>query len=339
MLVLGLAACSAACSKQEVTTMPERGDEEICFTVAPLTKAETKTFDTGNIFQTAAFYTPSAFDYSEGENFLSSSVSYNKTSSSWKTATTYYWPKDGGVLSFFSWSLNSGSLTFTKGTPGISITPTAGLTLTDYSSEGNDDFMVADPALSLTGNSNTYGHLGVPTLFRHKTSKIAFKVKTSKAYDGKTFTLTDISFQNLSTSGSYTQGTDPTSSTASTESWTAEASTATTSYYTSTDGMTFAETVADVPSNGTYLFVPQSFADGDGKTMTVNYTIKSSKNTVNKSATISLNKLLGGSSTLSTQFEKGKIYTITLIFSGSEILWNPEVMEWDGAAQAVTVGE
>ncbi len=339
MLVLGLAACSAACSKQEVTTLLERGDEEICFTVAPLTKADTKTFDTGNIFQTVAFYTPDSFDYSEGETFLSSSVSYNTTSSSWKTAMTYYWPKDGGVLSFFSWSLNSGSLTFLKGTPSISITPTAGITLTDYSSEGNDDFMVADPALSLTGNSNTYGHIGVPTLFRHKTSKIAFKVKTSETYDDRTFTLTGISFQNLSTSGSYAQGTNPTSTTASTESWTADESTATTSHYSSTGGMTIPATAADVPSNGTYLFVPQNFTDGDGKTVTVNYTVKTSAKTVEKSATISLNKLLGGSSTLDTQFEKGKIYTITLIFSSKQILWNPEVQEWDGAAQAVTVGE
>ncbi len=333
MLVLGLAACSAACSKYEVSTAQESRDAAISFTVAPLTKAgDTKTFSTGNKFQTYAWYSANEFNYTAGEEFVpASTVSYS--GGSWNTATTYFWPKDGGYLSFFSWSLNSSSLAFSSGNPSVTFSVTEGVKVENFSSEFNDDFMVADPALNMQANLKTYDNLGVPTLFRHKTSQIAFKVKTAKDYSDKTYTLTGIKFQNVSTTGTYTQGKNSTSS----ESWTAKESSRTITHYSG--GLVFDDTAVDVPSNaGTYLFIPQTFKSGDNKTVTVTYTVKSGSNTSTKSATLDVNTILGGNASVATAFEKGKIYTITLIFSGSEILWNPQVQDWTDPEKNVTVG-
>ena len=334
MLVLGLAACSAACSKYEVSTAQESRDAAISFTVAPLTKVgDTKTFSTGNKFQTYAWYSADKFDYTTGEEFVPASpVSYS--GGSWNTATTYFWPKDGGYLSFFSWSLNSSSLAFSSANTSVTFSATQGVKVENFSSEANDDFMVADPALNMQTNLKTYDNLGVPTLFRHKTSQIAFKVKTAKNYSDKTYTLTGIKFQNVSTTGTYTQGKNSTSS----ESWTAKESSRTVTHYSSTGGVVFSNTPVDVPSNGTYLFIPQNFASGDSKTVTITYTIKSGSNTSTKTATLDVNTILGGNTSVATAFEKGKIYTITLIFSGNEILWNPQVQDWTDPEKNVTVG-
>ena len=336
LIILAAAAMLAGCAEKEVITPEETAPAEITFTTAPLTKAD--AFGTDKIVQTYAFYTASTFDYTSGEEYIPAST-VSHTDDVWKTEKTYLWPKDGGVLSFFSWSLNSSSLKYNDGTdPKVTFSATDGITLTDYSSVGNNDFMVADPALNLSGNANkTYYHIGVPTLFRHKASQIAFKVKTSKDYSGRTFKLAGITFANISTSGTYKQGTDPTNVTASTETWTPAASTTTTSYYSSTEGTTFADTEVTVPVNGTSIFVPQDFTETDGKTVTVTYTITSGTTVTEKSATISMNKLLGGGSTVSIQ--KGKYYTVTLIFSvGTEILWNPEVKDWTEESKDVTVG-
>ena len=338
LIILAAAAVLTGCAENELTTPEEMSPAEITFTTAPLTKAG--TFDTDKIFQTYAFYTTSAFDYTSGEEYIpASTVSYG-TDDAWRTTgKTYLWPKDGGALSFFSWSLNSTGLKYNDGTtPKVSFSATDGITLTGYSSVGDNDFMVADPALNLSENVKTYSHTGVPTLFRHKASQISFKVKTSKTYAGRTFSVTGISFANVSTSGKYVQGSAPTNSTASTEAWTPDdASGTTTSYYSSTEGTTFADTEVTVPVNGTSIFVPQTFTETDGKTVTVNYTVTTGTTVTAKSATISMNKLLGGGSNVA--FIKGKYYTVTLVFSvGNEILWTPEVKDWTGVAEEVTVG-
>lgn len=341
--ILAAAAMLAGCARTEVILPRESEAAEITFTAAPLTKglaAGQQSFSTSNVFQTLAWYTTGDFDYSGGEQYVPASmVSYSTADGSWRTATPYYWPKDGGVLSFFSWSLNRSSLTFRDRSlsPSVSFSTSEGITLSGYSSAKNDDFMVADPALSRSGNASTYEHSGVPTLFRHKTAKLLFKVKAAKDYSGRSFTLTGISLANLSTSGTYVQC----SSTSSlSELWTPDAGTATLTYYSSTSGLTLSTAEQNIPTTGaTYLFIPQSFSEGDGKSLTVNYTWNNTTTGTStaKTATISMNSLLGGDAATSTAFGIGKIYTVTLTFTAGEILWNPQVMDWDTTEKEISV--
>ena len=338
LIVIAAAAMLAGCAKTEVMAPDGNAPAEITFTTAPLTKALAagqKTFSTSNVFRTYAYYTAGDFAYTaSGEEFIPWTEVRHGSDDNWKTVTSYFWPKDGGCLSFFSWSLNTGALTYRDGTtPSVSFDATSGITLADYSCTGNDDFMVADPALSKTGNESIYEHHGVPTLFHHKTAQVKFKVKTKKAYD-KDFTLTGISFTGVSTTGTYVQGNNLTGTAAIAESWTPVASSATTSCYSDATGMTFDENGKDVPSNGTTIFIPQTFSSGDGKTLTVTYKIGD----IAKTATVSVNSMLGGDAGVSTAFQMGKIYTVTLVFSGSEILWDPYEVDWDAAETEIEVG-
>lgn len=352
LIVIAAAAMLAGCAKNEVVTPDGNAPAEITFTTAPVTRAD--SFDTDNVFQTYAVYTAGDYSYSttaSWDQFITfSAVRYSNRT--WRIDsdndgdidsddTSYFWPKDGGKLSFFSWSLNTDKLTFADGTdPDISFANTQGLSLDNYVS-GND-FMVADPALDKIENSYyTYDHIGVPTLFRHKAAQIIFKIKTAQSYSGKTFTLKSISFENVSTTGSYTQGSDPTGD-PSTEVWDAVDSKATTYYYydSDSDWEIPAITAEAVKANGISILIPQSFDDGDGKSLKLTYTITSGTTEQTKTATVKMNTLLGGSSSQTTALQKGKKYTITLsISSGNEILWTPEVVDWVDEAKSISVTE
>ena len=350
LIVIAAAAMLAGCAKNEVVTPDGNAPAEITFTTAPVTKAD--SFDEDNVFETYAVYTAGDYSYSttaSWDQFITfSTVRYSNRT--WRIDsdndgdidsddTSYFWPKDGGKLSFFSWSLNTGELTFADGTePNISFANTQGLSLYNYVS-GND-FMVADPALNKIENSYyTYDHIGVPTLFRHKAAQIIFYIKTAQDY-GKTFKLKSIAFENVSTTGSYTQGSDPTGS-PSTEAWDADDSYETTYYYNSARGWVIPAITAEaVPANGTAILIPQSFSDTDGKNLILTYTITSGTTTQTKIATVKMNTLLGGSSSQTTALQKGKKYTITLsISSGNEILWTPEVVDWVDEAKTISVTE
>lgn len=338
------------CAKNEMTTPGGNAPAEITFTTAPITKglaAGQSTFATTNVFETYAWYSAKGFNYTAAgaEEYVPASiVSYGDNC--WKIVNTpYFWPKDGGTLSFFSWSLNKGDLEFasasatTPVSPMVYFTVDEGVTVSGYSCLQNDDFMVADPALDQSGNAltNYYEHIGVPTLFRHKTAQIRFKVKTKKAYSN-IFTLKDISFVSVPMSGDYAQN----ATTSGIEKWSVEPSTATTPHYSSSTGTIFADSEVAVEANGTKTLIPQSFSDGDAKMLRVSYTISSGTSSTpkTKTAEISMFQLLGGSSTVpQPAIEMGKIYTFTLIFSGSEITWNPEVVDWNDQGKNVTVSE
>lgn len=358
ILLCAATAVLAACAKTEVTPEILNQDAEITFLTAPVTKAASeneKTFANTNVFQTAAFYdtAKNGFVYTSGtaETYIEKSTVKN-FSGLWKVADpndgtkakSYYWPKDGGKLSFFSWSLNTESLAFTQGTPTVDINVNDGVKLTGYSSLKNDDFMVADPALDMTQNTNPgkFYTEGVPTLFHHKTAMVEIKVKTKENYEADSFgnfkqdfQLNEIKFANLLTDGNYTQNGDTWSNTSATES---------ASYYVkATDGqdITPDATAVDTESStegSVCLYLPQSFTDDN--TLNVKYTVTRIKSdgtpgsSKENTASIKMSKILGEN----VNFEMGKKYVITLIFGLDEILWDPAVQEWEvGATKEINV--
>lgn len=289
------AVALAACAKNEVIHVNSGENQEITFNVAPKTKADPQTFNTNNVFASWAYYLPKDKtwdanyavyksksvdqnwkpeedkDYTVPQEYISGATIANNTNTGgkWKCATkTFYWPKDGGKLTFFAYSLNKGDLTLAAGT-GFTCTHENGITgHIDLNENSNTDFLVADIAKDKKSNDNVHFTNGVPTLFKHRLSSVAFAIKTGANYADKAFKLTGITIHNLSHYGTYGQ--------LPTESFAASG--------TKYDPV-FTSAAQDITSTGfvgvtgvdNYIFIPQDFTKGsDDKTnayIEVKYTI------------------------------------------------------------------
>jgi hypothetical protein len=335
LFILAAAAALAACSKTEVVPVNSDADVEITFLTAPLTKAlgtGQSAFSTDNVFQSAAFYDVNDFVYGSttAETFIKpTTVKY--FTSVWKAAdatgnaVTYYWPKDGGELSFFSWSFNKSTLTYEASSPTVDINKANGVVLTDYYVGNNEDFMVAEPALNQTGNKTTYTHEGVPTLFKHKLAQIVFQAKTNADYTvapyKQKFTITRIYFEQVAEKATYKQYVSETVK----DQWTVADNDLV--YYLTLDGIKHvvqSGNATTVTSDAVDFYIPQSFT-ADNQKLIVEYTVSRASDAGNVSSkyteSVSLKTLLGA-------IECGKKYTITLNFGLDQIYWDPAVEDW-----------
>lgn len=220
MFVLAVLATLAACSKTEVTPVASNVNSEITFNVAPRTKALSQTqtdFDHNNVFVSYAYYLGHgktwAANNSEAQMYIDgSTISYN--GNLWKNETTsYYWPKDGGSLTFFAYSYNKKDMTvgdnsgfycvWALGEDGLYQGGINGHF--DVATNKNVDFLVADIAADKTENENNYAHTGVPTLFRHKLSMVNVAANLAEDYANKKFILNSVKFTNLYHYATYSQ--------------------------------------------------------------------------------------------------------------------------------------
>lgn len=197
MFVLAALATLAACSKTEVTPVASNVNSEITFNVAPRTKALSQNqtdFDHNNVFVSYAYYLGHgktwAANNSEAQMYIDgSTISYN--GNLWKNETTsYYWPKDGGSLTFFAYSYNKKDMTVGDNS-GFACVWAVGEDGQyqgginghfDVATNKNVDFLVADIAADKTENKNSYAHTGVPTLFRHKLSMVNVAANLAEDY-------------------------------------------------------------------------------------------------------------------------------------------------------------
>lgn len=186
--ILAAAALVAltACTKVEVPETASNS-KKISFEVANY-MAQTKANETsllsekdanGDIasFKTNAWYNSPT----DGNQYFMKNIDITwntPTANTWAPAIDYFWPKTGYV-NFYSYA----------GTPSPSTVNTEGsLVYTGKTIAYNDNVLVADAAYGYNANISTY-HLdnanvtGVPTLFRHYLSKLAFNVmlKTTDA--------------------------------------------------------------------------------------------------------------------------------------------------------------
>lgn len=343
------AVALAACAKNEVIPVNSGENQEITFNVAPKTKADPEpkkeAFSTNNVFASWAYYLPKGktWDANSGENYVEpkeyisgATISNNeRTGNKWKCeGKSYYWPKDGGSLTFFAYSLNKGDLILTGGDSGFGCDVASGIHgAIDLKANSNTDFLVADIAKDKTGNVVTHFTNGVPTLFKHRLSSVAFAIKTGAAYADKTFSLTGITINKISHYGSYGQ--------LPKESFAASGTDYDPIFSSATQEIT--TDFANVKSVDKYIFIPQTFEDKSY--VEVNYTITTTVGTSpvveNVTRQIKLNtlfptkydnsdpkKVIGGG------WEMGKKYTINLTFTLDEILWDPAVQDWED----VTIG-
>lgn len=344
------AVALAACAKNEVIPVNSGENQEITFNVAPKTKAdpatgaqEHKEFGKGNKFASWAYYLPKdktwAADWKEaveyiGTEHVGSTISFKNNV--WKDQTTsYYWPKEGS-LTFFAYSLNSTELagtdveyhfycekeianaeTGTNDQYGIS----GALNLDDHP---NTDFLVADVAYNKAANESVYNFKGVPTLFKHRLSRVQFAVKKNADYANTTITLKSITFNHLSCGMTYAQFLNDGAGNFS------ESITPFTRYtsqnYTTTDFEVDSRDFVTIPGDKEvrYIYIPQNFKDKNTTAnIDVTYTV-TYKTGISETYTRRINV-----KDIFDSWEMGKKYTFNLIFSLNEITWAPAVQEWD----------
>lgn len=330
----------SSCAK-DVPATDERQDSEICFNLAPVTKANISDFDHDNVFSATAFYSQKNWDETnDGQNDASiyidnAVISYNKDQNVWKCADkSYWWPK-AGKLTFFAWSLNRDNLKFNGSNSHISVYPGFGpqgpINTID---NPNTDFMVAEIVKDKTANDpgldwpDHETHKGVTTIFKHKMSQVGFTIRTDEDYSStKVIKLESITFKQIIFYSTYALLPNDT--------WTEYSLLAKRSdinHFSDADGMTVNYAVdnahADkVASNGHYIMIPQHFATVDPATtyLEIKYTIETKGTLAVEEVTYkkSLAELY------SDGWEMGKKYTCAITISLDSILWDPAVENWD----------
>lgn len=333
-LIAAAVVALAACSKNEVLPSSSSINNEISFNVAPRTKAAPEAFNTHNVFASWAYYLPKgstwdarATGVTPQEYIVGRTISY-QTDGTWKeTGKTYYWPKDGGSLTFFAYSLNRDNLALTVGESEFTCSAAAGIQgHINLNVDKNTDFMVADIAKDKNANETVYSFNGVPTLFKHKLSKVVCKVQKAADYQGVKFELNSIKFLQVSYYATYGQ--------LPTEKITPGGTTDDQVYTSAIQEIT--STLSPVTNEDVVIYIPQKFTDETSKieiTYTITTTVEGSttpvKQTVVKEYPIK---------SKFTEWEMGKRYTFNLTFSLDEILWAPAVEPWvDAPAGGIDV--
>mgnify|MGYP002677741985 FL=1 len=353
IVLLSAVAALAACSKNEVVPAVSGENVEISYKVAPRTKADPQAFDTKNVFASWAYYLPSGKNWNanhtdteakiyigkEGEE--GATISYGNNV--WKDQkASYYWPKEG-KLTFFAYSLNSNSLTDKSGTD-------THFTCLNHDSQygifgslnldthPNTDFLVADIAKDKTANQNVYNFNGVPTLFKHKLSRVKFAVKKKSDYPGATITLNSITFKNLVNGMTYTQYQKDAAKGIYTPDYLFPGTKRTDQKYTETAFEVSSSKAFDpVPDKNEvrYIYIPQDFkgvTETDKiATIEVKYTV-TFKDGISETYTKTLNV-----KNIFDSWEIGKRYTFNLIFSLDEIKWAPAVGDWEDDIKNIDV--
>lgn len=326
--ILAAAAALAACAKNEVTPVLSQENTEIAYNVAPKTKtlgANQENFSTDNVFASWAFYLPKdktwAADKAASQPYIvNSKISHQNNI--WKDQSkSYYWPKDGGSLTFLAYSLNKGNLTLAGEHSEFTCDNAGGVQgHIELMDNKNTDFLVAEIAADKTANENQYVFNGVPTLFKHKLSRVACTVKKAANYADKKFELKEINFLNVVTYGTYGQ--------LPTESFNAGTVKHDQVYTNAVQEIT--TTAASVAAEDVVIYMPQTFEDATAK-IQVKYTVTTTVGTgsvvENCVKEISINSKFD-------EWAMGKKYTFNLTFALDEITWDPAVEKWEDATAA-----
>lgn len=346
-IIIALAACVAlaACTKNELK--PVEVDQQITFQ-AVVNKQSTKALLTGNSYPTDETFGTVAYKVKGSTTELYIPVSevkyYTGSPAYWSTNASYYWPKDGSTLTFYSYSPFNYSEAATP--TAIPVTAAAtGLTFTDYSVKDHQetDLMVAEKKAGQTANTATTNPWasGVPTVFHHMLAQIvAIKFQTvedasvssvvpkdyanghsaTEAYvaGDKQFVVTDVYFEKFYEQGTLSAG----------DSWSwASTGSVTDSYTWYSNPSDPAKFIGGqcTPRNTYYLVLPQTHSD-DAKLHVKyeihTYTSGSAYATEKMDVSVPLKNL-------NAKWEMNKKYTYTLNIDLDRIYWDPKVTEWE----------
>ena len=331
------AACVAlaSCVKNEVrVNVP---DQEITFQTVS-TKAGTAFNEANHFFSYAYFLEKGKTwknNHGDAKPYIDNaeiSCQAGPNGNFWAAQDIYYWPKQGS-LTFFAWTDNTPTPSVGTGA-SVSCAHDTGIKITGYSINGNNrnkDILVADIAEDKTNNVSATGkwEKGVPTVFRHALASVEFKVNKKIDYPNVTFKVKSITLNDVSTKGTFTQG-SPTES----KAWSAWADAGNIPVFTSAAGVEVKKTADPAPAEfdilapatGDYKIVlPQNF--DATPTLTIEYEIITSytANPVTETVkeTKDLNKIY------KNNWESGKKYVLGITLGLNEIYWDPSVVGWD----------
>ena len=364
--LIAAAACAAlaACSKNEVA--PVDVDQEITYQTI-----ETKTavgFNKTNVFKSYAYFLESgkswdahysnfASEYIKDANigYIASTNAWKnveKNGSNWNPAKTYYWPKQGS-LTFFAWSMNDANEPAITGAT-VSSPAAKGITVTGYdiAQNRNRDFLVAEIAKNKTKNETHHESgveegsetdswkNGVPTVFKHALSSLAFTVQTVDGADkpkdysteGVTFKVKSIKLTGIETTANYSQDWR-TGSAASLHTWTPTGTGSTIPVFTNDSGqvVTATQSPLDVDDSDYTIVIPQTFST---EALEIVYTITTNYTGSNVTETVEYSTAKSNAIDLKTKiytqdWKPGYLYTVAIKFNLDEILWDPSVVEWE----------
>ena len=333
LLAASAMAILAGCTRTEIRSI---ADEPQQITFRTIETKAAGDFDKGNKFYSYAYFLPKDETWetnnANAQDYITGAlIAFNTTANAWKAdGATYYWPKQG-TLTFFAWTDNTA--TPTQALAGCA--KDKGITFSAYSAfdNRNKDLLVADIAKNMDGKDNLTAHQGwkpgVPTVFHHVLSNLAFTIKTNDNYAGATYSLKSITLKNISTKGDYAQG-SPTATVAE-NVWTGHVDVKAMPVFTSAAGQPVSSTVAKLaPSADDFSIVlPQKFTDAT-PTIEIVYTITTNYTGTPVTETVTETKPLKDIYT--EGWVSGKKYTLNIKLSLNEILWDPSVEGWEDGA-------
>ena len=331
------AACVAlaSCVKNEVRV--NAPDKEITFQTVS-TKAGAEAFNTDHKFYSYAYFLEKDKTWDKGfataKPYIDNALIAYETPATgkgyWAAYKPYYWPKQGS-LTFFAWTDDTAAPSVgTEPDVKVSCAPNTGIKIENYSVEKNPnkDILVAMIAKEKTSNTSATGdwEQGVPTVFRHVLSNLAFTIKTDGNYSaGATYSLQSIKLKNINTKGDYAQGSP--AATAAENVWTDHGDVKDMPVFTSA-GQPVSDAVVNLdPSKTDFSIVlPQKFTDATPKIEIV-YTITTKYTGTDFVETVTETKPLKDIYT--NGWVSGKKYTLNIKLSLNEIYWDPSVEGWD----------
>lgn len=354
--LIAAAACAAlaACSKNEVA--PVDVDQEITYQTIE-TKAAVG-FNKTNVFKSYAYFLEDGKSWdgniASAKPYISNSdIKYIPSANAWKADKVYYWPKQGS-LTFFAWSMNDTSTPTITGAT-VSSPAAKGITVEGYDivQNKNRDFLVAEIAKDkkmnetqhesgkVEGTETTPWAKGVPTVFKHALSSLAFTVQTvdgagnPKDYstEGVTFKVKSIKLTGIETTANYSQDWQN-GSAASKHTWTPTGTGSTIPVFTNDSGQEVTKTaklLLVAEASDYTIVIPQTFSTEALEivyTITTNYTGSDVTETVEYS-TAKLNAIDLKTKIYTQDWKPGYLYTVAIKFNLDEILWDPSVVEWE----------
>ncbi len=362
---------SVACAKVE--TVETAAEKAITFDVVNYSlQTRVSAYDKANSFGTYAYATPTDWDTDGDANvfFNNEKVSYGPTyaPNEWGTASQNYWPKVA-KLTFASYSpyVSAAGQGFSA-VPAFS--KAKGFEFPDYQIvETTDvDLMVADLVTDQTANQTQYvvsgNTQGVPTLFHHVLTQVAFQFKTvanpNPNVAGFEVVVKDVTIQNINNKGSYTQ----IPADANAKVWAGQTGTETYVFNEATSPITMDDPSKTYPelNEGEKLFsrilmpqtlvasTPESTPAVNGQQVVVTYTIRTNYGTAsepkwteeNVTSTVDLlpPTETGSTTTAITEWEPNMsiVYTLTISpFSDVPILFDPAVADWSKVDAGITI--
>lgn len=339
------AACVAlaSCVKNEVRV--NAPDKEITFQTVS-TKAG-DPFNTNKHFFSYAYFLKDGKTWDANHNeaqayIYNAEISHhggpNTNVSFWAAAKPYYWPKQGS-LTFFAWTDNTPAPSVGTGQDvKVTCAHDTGIKIENYSvkENKNKDILVAEIAKDKKNNESATGtwEQGVPTVFRHALAKVEFYVNKKEAYPNVTLKVKSITLNNVSTKGTFIQG-SPTEG----WEWSGQDTPDDLTVFSSPTGMIVTETATDgkyhaLDSGGYSIVLPQNFDATSTSALTIVYEIITNYTGTGTEfiETVTETKALKDiykSTTSTGKWESKKKYALWITLGLNEIYWDPSIVDWD----------